>query len=468
VNYTLLSMLAQPMRRALLVLALLAIAVHVAAEDAAVLIDRARKLAWSKHFDEAARLYQEVLRDHPTSHQASLGLGWVRLWQGRYAESREILLGLPGDVEAAEGAATAAYWSGDFRTAEREFRAIVAAHPERKNARTSLEEIRSASATSERIDAGVVDDDQPFRAARTQAQVSTFTDPLTRWDAILGAYGLRSDAAGHRGVPFAIARNETVLPALRLTATTSLGALRTPDGRSHAIGGIAARVRVASQDAIAVSIRRQEILTNATRLYPFATVIALRWQHEAPWLASAGIERDRFSDRNSASAADAYLLVPIRKGTLWTIRVGASALFRDTRDSRFYVTQINATRDGSGQFFHYTYRGAYDPYWTPHDLLEGRLIAALERRIGRSTMKVQADAGAAHDRAITFWPEAGPDPFPRQIGQSLFDRTYQPWRIRLSAAAPLARGVTLDIALEHSVTAFYRANTVHATVARRR
>jgi tetratricopeptide (TPR) repeat protein len=462
-------MLAQPMRRVLVVLALLAIAVNVAAEDAAVLIDRARKLAWSKHFDEAARLYQEVLRAQPKSHDATLGLAWVRLWEGRFPEARELFRRLPGDPEAAEGAATAAYWSGDFRTAERELRGIVAAHPERKNARTSLEEIRSAATPSERVDVGVVDDDQPFRAARTQVQMSIFTDPLTRWDAIAGAYGLRSDAGGRRGAPFASIQNETVLPALKLTATTSLGAIRTSDGRNHAIGGIAGRVRMASQDTIAASIRRQEILTNATRLYPFATVISLRWQHASPWLAAAGVEHDRFSDRNSANAADGYLLVPMRKTALWTMWAGASALFRDTQDSRFYVTQINAARDPSGQFFHYTYRGAYDPYWTPNHLLEGRLIVAAERRIGRSTtMKVQADAGKARDRTVTFWPDAGPDPFPRQIGQSLFDRTYQPWRIRLSAAAPLARGVTLDIALEHSVTAFYRANSIHATVARRR
>ncbi|HSP13759.1 MAG TPA: tetratricopeptide repeat protein [Thermoanaerobaculia bacterium] len=457
------------MHRVLLLATLLAIAVNVAADETAAVLDQARKLAWSKHFDEASQLYLEVLRMQPKSGDATLGLAQVRLWQGRYGEARQLFGRLPGNVEAAEGAAVAAYWSGDYRTAAREFRAILASHPDRKTARTSLAEIRAASAPSQQIEVGVVDDDQPFRATRSQVRASLFTDPLTRWDATAGGYSLRSDAAGRHSAPFALLQNETVLPELRLTATTSLGGIRTPDGRSHAIGGASARIRIASHDTIAAAFQRREILTNATRLYPFVSVASLRWQHSSPWLASAGIERDRFSDRNSATAFDAYVLVPVRKSNQWTLWSGVSTLWRDTRDSRFYVTGINATRDGSGGFFHYTYRGAYDPYWTPQDLREGRLIVAFERRFGSgTTMKIQGDAGEAHDRAVVFWPDSGPESFPRDIGQSPFDRAYHPWRLRVSATTPLARGVTLDIGYEHGVTSFYRANTFHATVARRR
>ncbi len=457
------------MRRVLLVATLLAVAVNVAAEDAAAILERAQKLAWSKHFDEAAVLYADVLHAHPDSHDAILGLARVRLWQGRYGEARRLFARLPGDLDAAEGSATAAYWSGDYRTAEQEFRSIVAAHPGRETARKSLAEIQSASVRTQQISVGVIDDDQPYRATRSEARYSTFTDPLTRWDAIAGGYGLDSNAAGRRGAPFALLQNETVVPSLRLTATTTLGGLHTPDGVTRAIGGLSARLRTGTNDTLAVSLQRREILTNATRLYPFVSLLSLRWQHVSPWLASVGVEHDRFSDRNSARAFDGYVLIPALKTKRWTTWAGVSTLWRDTKQSRFYVTQINATLDPSGQFFHYTYRGAYDPYWTPHDLREGRLIVAVERRIGAfASMKIQADAGETRDRAVTFWPESGRSSFPPEIGQSFFDRTYHPWRLRFSAMTPLAQGVTLDIGYEHSVTAFYRANTFHATVARRR
>jgi len=206
------------------------------------------------------------------------------------------------------------------------------------------------------------------------------------------------------------------------------------------------------------------MVSNATQTYPFVNAGTLRWQHSEPWLASIGIERDRFTDHNSASAADAYILWPVTR----MISLGASAMTRDTEESRFIIESITATRDPSGQFFHYTYRGAYDPYWTPHDLVEGRLIVAIQRQISTATVRLQADGGYARDRAVAFWPESDRTPFPSQIGQSLFNRSYNPWRVRLTTTMPISHGFTLDAGYEYSATAFYRANTFHAALARRR
>ncbi|HEY3057210.1 MAG TPA: tetratricopeptide repeat protein [Thermoanaerobaculia bacterium] len=442
-------------------------------ESTVRLLERAQSLASSKRFDEAARIYIDLLHAQPASREPMLGLARIRLWQGRYREARQLFEGLlarnRNDADAAEGAATAAYWSGDFRTAQREFREIVKAHPGRKNVRRSLDELRSASASIESIDVGLIDDDQPFHAARSEARASMFTDPLTRWDVSVGAYGLNSDIGGHHGVPFAIAGNETVIPSKRLTATLSLGAIRTPNGRTRPIGGASGRIRFARNDSVTAAFARREILSNATQLYPFVDIASIRWLHTTPWLASIGTEHDRFSDRNSANAADGYILAPAVRRKGWTLWAGASALFRDTTESRFYVNGITATRDPSGGFFRYSYRGAYDPYWTPHDLLEGRVILALEHRIGSTTtMKIQGDGGRARDRAVMFWPDTGPTSFPREIGQSPFDRTYRPWRLRFTSTTALAKGITLDLSVEHSVTTFYRANSFHAALARRR
>jgi hypothetical protein len=435
-------------------------------------LSRAQSLAWEKRFDEASAIYEDVLHDHPFSRDALLGLGRVRLWQGRYPEAHklfeQILEKNAKDTDAAEGHATAAYWSGDYRSAEREFRAIVEAHPERATSRTSLDELHAASATIARAEMTVVDDDQPLRGTRAETRMSIFSDPLTRWDVSAGGYAIRSDVGGRHTAPFAMLSNETTVPALRLTSTVSLGAINTPDRRKHAIGRVAERVRLTSSDSVTVSFERRELLSNATRLYPFVDALSLRWNHDKPWLASAGIERDRFSDRNTALAADAYALLPLRRGKTWTLWAGGSGLYRDTRDSRFYVNGISATRDPTGSFFHYTYRGAYDPYWTPHDLHEARLIAAVEGTAGsRLKVRVQGDWGIARDEAISFYPALGPLPFPAEIGSVRFDRSYKPWRVRLTSSAPLGHGFTLDVTFEHAVTAFYRANTFHAALARR-
>ncbi|MGZ8853798.1 MAG: tetratricopeptide repeat protein, partial [Thermoanaerobaculia bacterium] len=328
-------------RRVPVIFVLLLLTADLSAADADStpgLLQKAQTLAWAQHFGEAASIYGDILRIDPESHDAILGLARVRLWQGRYREARSLFGRLTGEVDAAEGAATAAYWSGDYRTAARELRGIVAAHPERDSARRSLNELHAASAPLAHIDGGLVDDDQPFRAARSEARVSAFSDPLTRWDVSAGAYDLRHDAGGGHRAPFAVLQNETVYPSLRLTTTVSLGAIRTPDSKTHAIGGASAGVRIAPHDSITVGFSRREILSNATHLYPQAGITSVRWQHSAPWLASIGIDHHRFSDHNSAIGADGYALLPVVTRGRWTLRTGASALIRDTRESRFYVT----------------------------------------------------------------------------------------------------------------------------------
>ena len=89
----------------------------------AQLIEEAQRLAWQKHFAAAEKLYRQVLRSDPASRDAKFGLAQVLLWEGQYAEARWLFKSLKG-ADAAEGAATAAYWQGDFRTASREFAAI--------------------------------------------------------------------------------------------------------------------------------------------------------------------------------------------------------------------------------------------------------------------------------------------------------------------------------------------------------
>ena len=452
-----------------LVVIFTAVTVSSAGSDTQALLARAQSLAWAKQFEQAAAVYLDVLRETPSSHDARLGLARVRLWQGRYRDARAMFLQLTRtrpDTDAEEGAATAAYWSGDYRTAEREFAAIARDHPNRETVRKMLGDLRSASATTTSVEAGVVDDDQPFRATRSLARYSTFTDPLTRWDVSAGGYTLSSDGGGRHAGPLVMFQNETVVPSARLTLTPSAGVIRLPDG-THAIGGMAAAIRVAAHNAVTLSFARREMLSNATRLYPFVNVLSLRWHRDGPWLAAAGIEGDRFSDHNSAKAADAYALFPFARVAGWSFFAGASTLMRDTSESRFYVSGITATRDRSGSFFHYTYRGAYDPYWTPQNLIEGRAILAVERHLGSGKVRLQGDGGRAHDRGVVFWPESGRTPFPSSVGQSLFHRSYSPWRIRFTSSMPIAHGTTIDLSYEHGVTAFYRANIFHASVARR-
>ena len=112
------------MRGVVAVLVMLIAATAARADE----LDRAERLAWNKQFAESEALYRTIIAKQP-SRRATVGLARVVMWQGRYDEAigrfDELLRANARDVDALEGRATAAYWSGDFRSAARDFRRLL-------------------------------------------------------------------------------------------------------------------------------------------------------------------------------------------------------------------------------------------------------------------------------------------------------------------------------------------------------
>ncbi|HEY6842788.1 MAG TPA: tetratricopeptide repeat protein, partial [Thermoanaerobaculia bacterium] len=298
----------------------------------ASILEQARQLAWQKQFAPAEKLYRQVLQSDPASRDARFGLAQVLLWEGRYREARTMFRSISG-ADAAEGAATAAYWQGDFRTAAREFAAL----PVREVARRSLAEIRSASEGDIRIGFEGVDDNQPYRAWRSAVTASAFSDPLTRWDVTAGGYSMHNINRGEaRTEPFAILSNAYVLPWQRLTITSSIGALRFPDSSTRPIGGLTLS-RNQGANTFAVTADHRELLTNASAIDTHASVtrFAASWTRSKPhgWLGGFEAGHHRYFDGNSGNYAQGYLLWPM--GAHFS--AGASAAVRHTRDTTFVV-----------------------------------------------------------------------------------------------------------------------------------
>ena len=427
-------------------------------------LQAAQSLAWAKRFAEAETRYRELVARYPKSRDARLGLARVVLWQLRYDEAAarfdELLRDHATDADAIEGRASAAYWSGDLRTAVRLFRRI----PERDVAAQSLREIAALTAPSQRIEAFALRDDQPLHAARTEAIATFFSDPQTRWSAALGGYRLESERRGTRSGPYVRIDNETQLG--KFVIGGSLGLFEYPDGTRRPIGGASVRYK-----QLTLRVDHREELAAATSLptHASSTTTTLRWYRETERLiASAEANDRRYFDDNRGHALVAYAVAPVFKRDDWTIWTGASTAFRDTDESRFNVTATSATLDPSRTFFHYTYRGEYDPYWTPVDLREVRAVAAVERRFGSARVKLQADGGFASDRGRGFGPDAGLGPFPANIQPFTFERDYRPWRAGLATDFPLAPQLRLEFGIEHSTTVDYRSTSIHAAVVRRR
>ena len=432
----------------------------------AQLIEEAQRLAWQKHFAAAEKLYRQVLRSDPASRDAKFGLAQVLLWEGQYAEARRLFKSLKG-ADAAEGAATAAYWQGDFRTASREFAAI-----DRPFSRQSLAQIRSASAGDVRATVEGLDDNQPYRAWRSSVTVSSFSDPLTRWDVSAGAYGLHNiDRGITHTEPFVTATNVLGLPWQRLTITTSAGAIRYPDGKTDPIGGLTLSRKLSSNSSLTISGDHRELLTNATAIDTHASVtrFAAGWSRYIArgWLAGVEAGHNSYFDHNSGNYAQGYALWPIVKRGRTTFWAGGSAAVRNTGETRFELDAVSSVR--TSNFFSYSYRGSYRGYWTPRDFSEARAIVSIAQTFPKDAeLKAQIEGGVGRDEARAFGPASGTSPLPHNIFVIDFHRTFHPYRLSAGLSMPVATAYRIQVDIERSVTVFYAANAFRASLVRHR
>jgi tetratricopeptide (TPR) repeat protein len=432
----------------------------------AQIVEQARQLAWQKQFAAAEKLYRQALMADPESRDARFGLAQVLLWEGRFSEARRLFKTLDGG-DAVEGAATAAYWQGDFRTAAREF----ASMPDREFARRSLADIRTASAGDVRAAIEGIDDNQPYRAWRSSATASTFSDPLTRWDVSAGGYGLHNiGRAIARTEPFISVTNALVLPWQRLTITTTAGALKFPDATTRPIGGVSVSRKLSSNASMTIAAQHRELLTNATAIdtHPSVTTLSAAWSRYVAhgWIAGFEAGRNRYFDGNSGSYAQAYALLPIVKRNATTIRAGGSAAVRNSDETRFALDAVSSTV--TQNFFTYSYRGSYRGYWTPIDFREARAIVSAVRAVGNTELKAQIEGGVAHDEARAFGPFSGTSLLPSNIFAFDFHRTFHPYRLATGVSLPIATAYRLQVDVERSVTVFYAANAFRASLVRHR
>lgn len=358
------------------------IAVILILLQTAHVLDRVTELAQKNDLAGAERVALEAVHRAPQSRDAQLALARVYQWEGRYRE------------------------------AEKLFAALVARNPKDNDARRGLEEIRVQSRPGYVVDGDFIDDDQPARSLMPSATVYGFFDPLTKWTLSAAALRMHTDL-GDGDSESLRAGVSAVFPTLKTTVAGGLGWTRFPDGTSRVMpdAGI-------SRGPLALSFDRRALLRSAPAVHshPFADVTTLRWTPNANAAFSAS--HLRYFDRNSGNSVDGYWLVPFG-----SFLAGASAAYRDTKESRF----VN---------------GLYDPYWTPIGEREGRAVAAaIWKRI-----TLHADAGVAYDRLTG---------------------TFHPWRVTASTSFPLSNGATVSLSAERSRTAFYTANEIHASVAGR-
>jgi tetratricopeptide (TPR) repeat protein len=434
-------------------------------------LQRAEALVAAGHLSEAEAVYRQLVAREPDSRPARLGLARTLLWQLRHAEARQqfaiLLERNERDVEARLGLATLEYWSGDSRRARQQLRRLLVTQPGNEEALRMLSEIESAIRPGWSAGIEAIDDDQPMQTVGTDARAYFFADPLTMIEVGAGSVSLDAGETVFQeqvSVPWAEVSVSSSFPRTRLGAGARIRLQNLPDGRAL-LWDLNLSRRFSENDVLMLRVDRRPLLRTAAAVVrsPTATVAELRWTHQPPdgWLASAGANRVGYPDDNSGAGVDGYVLAPLVRRSRSIVWAGLSAGYRDTDEARFRLSSVSSVRQPDG-LFGYRYTGVYDPYWTPHDLREARLIVASRIETGRATLRLHADYGIAHDEVIAFFPDAGVNPLPALISSQLVPREYNPSRLAVSVELPLTQRIVLQTEFAHDSTPFYTANELRA------
>jgi len=429
----------------------------------------AQTLAWSKDFTAAERAYRAALTRWPDDYELRAGLAQTLLWSNRFREGERLfstlLLERPDDGVVLLGAAQGAYWAGDYRTAIQRFERIVASDPANADATRALEELRALMRSPWEIRGQNSDDTQPLRRSTVFARAAFFSDPLTRWDLRASSSEMQQDPR-ERTMWSIGASGTTTIPSVRTTLTAGVDRQWFDDDSAENLLNALAVWRIGTE-SVSVGFDQFTLLGTASAIEARETASRLsviyRHERENGLDAAVTAHRVRYSDNNDGTGADAYALHPLFRRRNTTLHVGVSAAWRDTREDRFRFTGFRSEARSDG-LFDYRFTGIYDPYWTPNDLREARLIASIQSTVGRARFHIQADGGAAQERARGFGPAFDVTPSPTFTFPIMLLRSFQPWRVSGQLTLPINSRIEFRARARREATAFYNVNEFEASL----
>lgn len=427
----------------------------------------AETLSWLKQFDEAERLYAG-LADATRSPDDLLAHARVLTWMQRYDQARPILEPIQSTfAPAREELARIDYWEGDLRSAWANYSALRTAGVLSPAGEKELNEIRAGMTPRLRANTTARRDDQPYDLATSEIDYSAFIDPLTMIRIAAGQHFTRSESSST--VPFFEIGSRVTLPRLRLQIEPALRLVRFGSDDTRVLPSLVIAVDTPLAK-VAIGLEETEIISTrssaATDVSERRATISLKREFRPETVLSISGYLSRYSDQNDGAAVFGYATRPLLVREDWLIYGGVSAAWRDTDESRFELATVSSSR--SGGIFELRYRGIYDPYPTPHDQREAKLIGGLllshaERSLNA---RIQLTGGIAHDRAVAFGPQLAQTPDPVTFS-FFFDRKYKPWDASVTLSWRTRSRNDLQVKLEHVSTAYYEANEVTASLVRR-
>ena len=409
----------------------------------------------------ARRQYEETLRLGPDDPLLRLDYGRILVELGQEADARDALEPVARSAEAPPRVRADAWFelgrlalaSGDRAAAEADFRRALELEARHDAALDRLRALHRTRVPWLRLRGYGGRDDQPVRRYGGELEGGLRVLPWLSTELRAGTRRLRAGPVDET-LTTAQAAVTGRWELLNLEGSLRGGAYRRSAAEEGDWSGEATLAFHGPAGTLArVQSRRAPYLLTAASLERPVTVVSVGGTVGRPaaagWAGALTYREDRFSDFEPVEDAEGWILAPVVRDAVGTVRLGY----------RFHAAQSSETTfeplgtgemDPDGRV-----RGRYAPIYTPRELRSHNLL--LDARHEHADGTLLAFDGSwgfeAEEEAPVLFPavpgvpDAGTD-------LQLQRRSFTPWHARVRARFPVTPQLLLDLTLGYRRTAF--------------
>lgn len=314
-------------------------------------------------------------------------------------------------------------------------------------------------------------DDQVRTALRATAEHGRYLGPDITLALTVSSDHVAGDANGATSLETTVASvglaGTLAVPTARLGLTfaagTLLGAPAGPQGggtewlaratlRRDLGGGTALRMGAARERYTATLASLDTLVLSHTM------EVALDRSGAPGWAWEVAGRRAGFGDDNPVTTAWVWVLAPLSRSMTHSLRAGYAFGWQDAEQSTWVASGVVPAGPFPQQV-----PGRYAPYYSPHDVVTHSVVLNGALAAGSGWILAEGSVGARATETAPLLVRASAAAVP---GLTFRERSFTPYRARVSLVAPADDRTTITLAVGYDRTAYYRAGTVRLAVAR--
>ena len=178
------------------------------------------------------------------------------------------------------------------------------------------------------------------------------------------------------------------------------------------------------------------------------------WEPPSGWNGQGGYIRQRYpNDDNAISTAYGWLLAPLVHNRRYTARLGYAFGYQDADENRYIPHNINEPflQDD----LTYSYRGDYNPYYTPHNYSSHSAAAVFTVQPAEKLFfSLNSSYGFQATEDAPYLYPTGPGTFAR----GFYKRWFHPWKVEADLSFKLLENLRLTARFRHSDEPYFRTD----------